>query len=119
MGLLIDGTWHDKWYDTDSTGGKFVRSESQFRASFELAGVGKAQIDAASGKFMRVNDCYCEIVGYSADGVLRLRVSAPPVDGKANEAVIRLLAKRSDIVTPASAGLKRWRPSKAVPACAA
>lgn len=31
MGLLADGTWHDKWYDTDSTGGKFVRSESQFR----------------------------------------------------------------------------------------
>lgn len=31
MGLLVDGTWHDKWYDTESTGGKFVRSESQFR----------------------------------------------------------------------------------------
>lgn len=31
MGLLIDGTWHDKWYDTDSTGGRFVRSDAQFR----------------------------------------------------------------------------------------
>lgn len=31
MGLLIDGVWHDKWYDTDSTGGRFVRKESQFR----------------------------------------------------------------------------------------
>jgi putative glutathione S-transferase len=31
MGLLIDGQWHDQWYDTDSTGGRFVRSESQFR----------------------------------------------------------------------------------------
>ncbi|MFC1748650.1 glutathione S-transferase family protein [Pseudomonadota bacterium] len=31
MGLLIDGVWHDQWYDTKSTGGKFVRSESQFR----------------------------------------------------------------------------------------
>jgi len=31
MGLLIDGEWHDKWYDTKSTGGKFKRSESQFR----------------------------------------------------------------------------------------
>jgi len=31
MGLLVDGVWHDKWYDTKSTGGKFVRSESQFR----------------------------------------------------------------------------------------
>ena len=31
MGLLIDGLWHDKWYDTKKTNGKFVRSESQFR----------------------------------------------------------------------------------------
>ncbi|MDE4192381.1 glutathione S-transferase family protein [Phaeobacter gallaeciensis] len=31
MGLLIDGTWHDKWYDTKSTGGAFERSVSQFR----------------------------------------------------------------------------------------
>lgn len=31
MGLLVDGQWHDQWYDTDSTGGKFKRSESQFR----------------------------------------------------------------------------------------
>lgn len=31
MGLLVDGTWHDQWYDTDSTGGRFVRSDAQFR----------------------------------------------------------------------------------------
>ena len=31
MGLLIDGTWHDRWYDTKSTGGRFVRQSSQFR----------------------------------------------------------------------------------------
>jgi putative glutathione S-transferase len=31
MGLLIDGTWHDRWYDTGSTGGRFVRKDSQFR----------------------------------------------------------------------------------------
>jgi putative glutathione S-transferase len=31
MGLLIDGVWHDKWYDTDKTGGRFVRSDSVFR----------------------------------------------------------------------------------------
>ncbi len=31
MGLLIDGKWSDRWYDTKSTGGKFIRSKSQFR----------------------------------------------------------------------------------------
>src|SRR3954447_2103657 len=31
MGLLIDGKWHDRWYDTGETGGRFVRRDSQFR----------------------------------------------------------------------------------------
>ncbi len=31
MGLLIDGVWHDQWYDTKSTGGRFERKESSFR----------------------------------------------------------------------------------------
>ncbi|HEY8520166.1 MAG TPA: glutathione S-transferase family protein [Gammaproteobacteria bacterium] len=31
MGMLIDGRWHDVWYDTEATRGRFVRSESQFR----------------------------------------------------------------------------------------
>ena len=30
MGLLVDGVWHDQWYDTKSTGGKFERKASQF-----------------------------------------------------------------------------------------
>ncbi|MFL0808460.1 MAG: glutathione S-transferase family protein [Oceanobacter sp.] len=31
MGLLVDGQWVDHWYDTESTNGRFVRSESRFR----------------------------------------------------------------------------------------
>ncbi|MBF0775455.1 glutathione-dependent reductase [Streptococcus azizii] len=31
MGLLQDGKWVDQWYDTTSTGGKFVRTVTQFR----------------------------------------------------------------------------------------
>ena len=31
MGLLINGTWHDQWYDTKTSNGEFVRKESQFR----------------------------------------------------------------------------------------
>ena len=31
MGLLIDGVWHDQWYNTAETGGRFVRRDSAFR----------------------------------------------------------------------------------------
>ena len=31
MGLLIEGQWHDHWYDTAKTGGHFVRQDSAFR----------------------------------------------------------------------------------------
>ena len=31
MGLLIEGQWHNQWYDTKTTGGRFERSAAQFR----------------------------------------------------------------------------------------
>lgn len=31
MGMLVDGVWQDRWYDTKSTGGRFVRSSAPFR----------------------------------------------------------------------------------------
>lgn len=31
MGLLIDGIWRDRWYDTQSTDGRFVRPRTTFR----------------------------------------------------------------------------------------
>lgn len=31
MGLLVEGKWHDQWYDTKATGGKFIRADSKFR----------------------------------------------------------------------------------------
>jgi len=31
MGLLIDGKWQNQWYDTAGSGGRFVRSDTQFR----------------------------------------------------------------------------------------
>lgn len=31
MGLLIEGQWHDKWYDTKARGGKFERENANFR----------------------------------------------------------------------------------------
>ncbi|MGD9948416.1 MAG: EAL domain-containing protein [Desulfobulbus sp.] len=40
-------------------------SEHNFRSFFELASVGVAQADAHSGRFLQVNQRYCEITGYS------------------------------------------------------
>lgn len=31
MGQLVNGVWEDRWYDTKSSGGKFVRSNAKFR----------------------------------------------------------------------------------------
>lgn len=51
------------------------RSEEEYRAMFELAGVGKAQGDPGTGRFLRVNPKLCEITGYSADEMLDLTFS--------------------------------------------
>jgi putative glutathione S-transferase len=32
MGLLIDGVWHDQWYDTGKSKGRFERQPSKFRS---------------------------------------------------------------------------------------
>ncbi|MBY6137422.1 glutathione S-transferase family protein [Nocardioides marinus] len=55
MGLLIDGEWHDQWYDTKSTGGAFKRSESQFRnwitADGSAGPTGDSGFAAESGRY--------------------------------------------------------------------
>jgi putative glutathione S-transferase len=55
MGLLIDGEWHDKWYDTDATGGQFERSASKFRnwvtADGSAGPSGKSGFPAQSGRY--------------------------------------------------------------------
>ena len=55
MGQLVDGTWQDTWYDTKSTGGKFVRSTSAFRNWITADGSpgpsGDGGFPAASGRY--------------------------------------------------------------------
>ncbi|MCW8842379.1 MAG: glutathione S-transferase family protein, partial [Rhodobacteraceae bacterium] len=55
MGLLVDGKWVDQWYDTNKTGGKFIRSESQFRNWITPDGApgpsGKGGFAAESGRY--------------------------------------------------------------------
>ena len=55
MGLLVDGKWIDKWYDTKASGGKFIRQDAGFRnwiTSDGSAGVsGKSGFKAESGRY--------------------------------------------------------------------
>ena len=55
MGLLVDGKWQDKWYDTKSTGGKFERSAAKFRnwvtADGSAGPSGKGGFKAESGRY--------------------------------------------------------------------
>jgi putative glutathione S-transferase len=53
--MLVDGKWHDVWYDTKASGGRFVRSESQFRhwvtADGSAGPSGRAGFRAEPGRY--------------------------------------------------------------------
>ena len=55
MGQLVDGVWHDVWYDTAKTGGSFQRTNAKFRnwiTSDGSAGLsGEAGFKAESGRY--------------------------------------------------------------------
>ena len=55
MGLLVDGIWRDQWYDTKSSGGKFVRQDAGFRnwitADGSAGPSGDAGFKADSGRY--------------------------------------------------------------------
>ncbi|WP_339863705.1 glutathione S-transferase family protein [Paremcibacter congregatus] len=55
MGLLIDGNWHDQWYDTKANEGRFVRQDSQFRnwvtADGAAGPTGKGGYRAEAGRY--------------------------------------------------------------------
>jgi putative glutathione S-transferase len=55
MGLLVDGAWHDVWYDTKASQGRFVRTEAQFRSWVTVDGSagpsGRAGFRAEPGRY--------------------------------------------------------------------
>jgi glutathionyl-hydroquinone reductase len=55
MGLLIDGEWHDQWYDTGESGGRFVRGDARFRNWVTPAGSpgpsGEGGFEAEPGRY--------------------------------------------------------------------
>ncbi|MET3611947.1 putative glutathione S-transferase [Rhizobium aquaticum] len=55
MGMLIDGVWHDVWYDTKETRGHFKRQESRFRNYVTAGGsagpTGEGGFKAEAGRY--------------------------------------------------------------------
>jgi putative glutathione S-transferase len=55
MGQLVEGEWHDTWYDTSKTGGKFERSTAGFRnwvtADGSAGPSGESGFKAESGRY--------------------------------------------------------------------
>jgi glutathionyl-hydroquinone reductase len=55
MGQLVDGEWHDTWYDTSKTGGRFERSTAGFRnwvtADGRAGPSGEGGFRAESGRY--------------------------------------------------------------------
>jgi PAS domain S-box-containing protein len=47
-------------------------SEERFRAIFEQAAAGVALIDAATARFLRVNDQFCKLIGYTRSEIRRV-----------------------------------------------
>ncbi|MCB9765851.1 MAG: glutathione S-transferase family protein [Alphaproteobacteria bacterium] len=47
MGLLVNGEWKDRWYDTKTSGGRFVRQDASFRGR-----IGEGEVlPAAPGRY--------------------------------------------------------------------
>ncbi|AUQ24071.1 glutathione S-transferase family protein [Dickeya zeae] len=55
MGLLVDGVWHDTWYETQSSGGHFKRPQTFFRnwvtADGEPGPTGSGGFKAETGRY--------------------------------------------------------------------
>lgn len=55
MGQLVDGVWHDEWYDTKKSGGAFVRSTAKYRnwitADGSAGPSGEGGFKAESGRY--------------------------------------------------------------------
>ncbi|MDU8943989.1 glutathione S-transferase family protein [Ovoidimarina sediminis] len=55
MGQLVEGVWHDTWYETKETGGKFVRSNAAYRNWITADGApgpsGEGGFEAEAGRY--------------------------------------------------------------------
>jgi PAS domain S-box-containing protein len=74
-------------------------SEKEFRGIFELSAVGMAQVDLKTNRFIRFNNTFCDICGYSADELRHLTfsdITYPDDRHKDFEALQRALSRETD-----------------------
>ena len=62
MGLLVNGQWQDKWYETDKSNGEFVREDAQLRNWITHDG---SAGDSGKGGFSAEKDRYHLYVSYA------------------------------------------------------
>ncbi len=62
MGLLVNGQWHDRWYNTEKNQGEFIRKASQFRNWITIDGQAGP---TGSGGFMAESGRYHLYVSYA------------------------------------------------------
>lgn len=78
---------------------ELARRERMFRAIFEQAGSGVAVVDSASGRLMRVNQKFCDILGYTQQELTAMTLSdiTHPEDLRAHQYLHEaLLASNSE-----------------------
>jgi PAS domain S-box-containing protein len=59
-------------YQRRSAASALAQSERRYRTLFRSAAVGIDQVDAVTGRFLEVNERFCEITGYSKDELLSM-----------------------------------------------
>lgn len=50
------------------------QSEKELNILFELSGTGKAVIDPVTGEYLKVNETFCEMLGYTKEEILKLKI---------------------------------------------
>src|SRR5690606_17767000 len=92
MGLLIKGKWVDQWYDTESSKGEFIRSQSQFRNWVTTDGranrggwlPGRARtLSSVRIAGLPLGPSYPDLPGTQGPGEDDLGVGGQPADGRA------------------------------------
>ena len=73
--------------------GQLAEHGKLFQAIFEQAAIGVALVSTSSGKFLKINKKYCDIVGYSEEEMLNIDFQSItyPEDRKSDFEIVELL----------------------------